>query len=206
VKNLDAATKNEMVAREETIQQNNKGKLLEFAFYLKKQGLATGTITAYLSCLNSLLTEGANLLDGESVKQVLALNESCISTTKNTKAIVYERFAKFVGLKWEKPTYRTQRRIPFLPTMEEVNQLIAGSPKKTATISELLRQTGIRIGEACRLEWRDINEKALTVAVNAPEKNSNPRICKVTPELMNMLLNLPKKNEKLSHKTTGKTA
>jgi integrase len=90
--------------------------------------------------------------------------------------------------------------------MEEVNQLIAGSPKKTATISELLRQTGIRIGEACRLEWRDINEKALTVAVNAPEKNSNPRICKVTPELMNMLLNLPKKNEKLSHKTTGKTA
>jgi hypothetical protein len=87
VKNLDAATKNEMVAGEETIQQNNKGKLLEFAFYLKKQGLATGTITAYLSCLNSLLTEGANLLDGESVKQVLALNESCISKIRQVRRV-----------------------------------------------------------------------------------------------------------------------
>jgi integrase len=70
----------------------------------------------------------------------------------------------------------------------------------------LLKETGARIGEACKLEWIDLNEKAMTITVNCPEKNSNPRICKVSPKLVGMLNALPRKSERIFDKTTGKTA
>jgi integrase len=46
----------------------------------------------------------------------------------------------------------------------------------------------------------------MTITVNCPEKNSNPRICKVSPKLVGMLNALPRKSERIFDKTTGKTA
>jgi len=203
-KNL-SATEIKTVAGDQK-QQNIKGKILEFAFYLKKQGRTQDTIKSYESALNSLMTGGANLLDPESVKEALAFNETWNNTSKTMKTIVYDRFVGFLGLKWDKPKYKAQKKIAFIPTEEEIDGLIAASPKKTATILQLLKETGARIGEACKLEWIDVNQKALTITINCPEKNSNPRILRISSKLANMLNALPKKGERLFHKTTAKTA
>jgi len=203
-KNL-SATEIKTVAGDQK-QQNIKGKILEFAFYLKKQGRTQDTIKSYESALNSLITGGANLLDPESVKEALAFNETWNNTSKTMKTIVYDRFVGFLGLKWDKPKYKAQKKIAFIPTEEEIDGLIAASPKKTATILQLLKETGARIGEACKLEWIDVNQKALTITINCPEKNSNPRILRISSKLANMLNALPKKGERLFHKTTAKTA
>jgi len=40
------------------------------------------------------------------------------------------------------------RKIPFIPTETEIDHLIAGCGRKTATLLQLLKETGIRIGEA----------------------------------------------------------
>jgi len=205
-KNLATTELKTVAGESKTTDQEVKGKILEFAFHLRKQGRVQGTIISYRSVLNSLITEGANLFKPESVKEALALNETWNNTTKTTKTIVYDRFADFLGLKWEKPKYKAQKKLPFIPTEQEIDSLIAASPKKTATILQLLKETGARIGEACKLEWIDLNEKAMTITVNCPEKNSNPRICKVSPKLVGMLNALPRKSERIFDKTTGKTA
>lgn len=41
----------------------------------------------------------------------------------------------------------------------EIDQLIAGCGKTTAAILQLLKETGMRIGEVLRLRWIDVNFK-----------------------------------------------
>ena len=204
-KNLAATQQTESVAG--NLQtQDVRGKIVEFTWYLKKQGRKNGTLESYASCLNNLITEGANLFNPESVKETLALNETWNPTTKATMTIIYNGFIKWLGLKWDKPKYKQQRKMPFIPTEQEIDNLIAGSPKKLATILQLLKETASRIGEALQVQWIDINEKAQTITINSPEKNSYPGIYKVSAKLIGMLNSLPKKNEKIFNKANPNTA
>ena len=76
--------------------------------------------------------------------------------------------------------------------MEGLDQ--AGCGKKTATTLQLLKETGMRIGEAWRLKWTDIDVKNNTIKCEA-EKRGNPRMFKVSNKLISMLQSLPKENE-----------
>ena len=57
---------------------------------------------------------------------------------------------------------------------------------------QFLKETGVRCGEACKVKWTDIDCETLTVRIT-PEKGSNPRILKITPELLSMLNSQPQK-------------
>jgi len=59
------------------------------------------------------------------------------------------------------------------------------------------RRTGMRIGEAWRLKWTDLDFEAGTIRVNEPEKNSNPRIFKLSNKLTAMLNALPRTSERV---------
>jgi integrase len=67
--------------------------------------------------------------------------------------------------------------------------------KKLSTFLRLLKETGMRSGEATKLKWIDIDEERRIITLNAPEKGSNPRMWKVSAKLNNMLNALPKKVE-----------
>jgi integrase len=71
---------------------------------------------------------------------------------------------------------------------------------------QFLKETGCRIGEACKAEWIDFNEQAMTATINHPEKNSNPRILRISSKLVGMLNALPRKSPRIFDKTTAKTA
>lgn len=88
-----------------------------------------------------------------------------------------------------------QQKIPFIPLETEIDALIAGCGKKTSTMLQLLKETGMRIGKAERIKWIDMNTENNTIILNEPEKHGNPRIFKVSPKLINMLQTLPKKHE-----------
>ncbi len=88
-------------------------------------------------------------------------------------------------------------KIPFIPTEQEIGALIAGCGKKTATFLQLLKETAMRAGEANRLEWTDIDTAKRTIILTNPEKNSNPRIFKVSSKLIDMLAALPKTNHRV---------
>ena len=62
---------------------------------------------------------------------------------------------------------------------------------------QLLKETAMRIGEAGKLRWIDVNFENNTVTVNDPEKGGNPRMIKISSKLAAMLNALPKKHERV---------
>jgi len=173
-----------------------KGKIVEFMWYLKNNGYSNATIRTYRKILSQLSRLGADLLEPESVKEVIA-NQAWNENTKLQATTAYNSFVKnCLDVKWKPPRYRKQEKIPYVPTEEEIDQLIAGSGKKLATFLQLLKETGMRCGEAIHLEWTDVDFKANVVRVKA-EKGSRPRILPISSRLASMLKNLPKTSMKI---------
>lgn len=170
-----------------------KGKLVEYSWQLKKNGYSPATIETRVKKLERLIKLGADLFKPETVKEAIAKTEWNINTKINVAAI-YGNFAKFCGLNWEPPIYKPLQRIPFIPTEAEIDTLIAGAGRKTAALLQLLKETGVRIGEASRLTWEDIDFERRVIRFQA-EKNSNPRIFRVSQKLIDMLNAVPRENQ-----------
>jgi integrase len=173
-----------------------EGKILEHAWWMKKQGYKEATIRNRVRFLKQLVRLGANLSDPESVKEVIARLE----ISENSKwqiSLVYKCFASANHIAWTPPNYALTRKIPFIPLESEIDALIAGCGRKIATILKLIKETGMRVGEVRRLEWTDLDLENNTISVNSPEKGSNPRIFKVTTKLAAMLNTLPRSSEKI---------
>ncbi|MBS7611199.1 site-specific integrase [Candidatus Bathyarchaeota archaeon] len=90
--------------------------------------------------------------------------------------------------------HRWGEESPFIPTEEELDQLIAGCGRKTSTLLLFLKETGARIGEALRLKWIDVDFQRRVVRITA-EKGSKPRILPISLRLVEMLNSLPGKAE-----------
>jgi len=172
-----------------------KGKVLEFLWYLKKQGRLPITIKGHSSVLNTLIRRGVNVLDPEKVKEHLAVS-NLKNSSKRTIVIVYQNFLKFLSKPWQPPTYRSERSIPFIPSEAEIDLLITCSGKRLAAFLQLLKETGMRAGEAEKLKWIDIDFERRIINVK-PEKGSNPRLLPISPKLVSMLKALPKKKDQV---------
>jgi integrase len=175
---------------------NMKGKVIEYLWYLRRKGLADVTVKGYGYKLSKLLEAGENLQDPESVKEYLAKRVDWSQRTKLLTTIVYDGFAKWLGLTWEPPCYKPVQTYPYIPTEEEINQLIAACGRKLGTFLQLLKETGMRCGEAIRLKWTDVDFGRQLVKIT-PEKGSNPRILPISEKLLGMLNNLPRKNARI---------
>lgn len=86
-------------------------------------------------------------------------------------------------------------RLPSFHLEAELDHLISGANRKMATFLQLLKETGMRGGEAWRLKWIDIDFQNGTIVLNEPEKYGKPRMFKMSSKLMAMLGALPKKGE-----------
>lgn len=173
-----------------------KGKIVEFAWHLKKEGFQDTTIKQYVTVVKTLVNKGADIFDAESVKDLIA-KQHWSGARKHVVVAAYTSFLKLLGKTWTKPMYHVTRKLPFIPTEQEIDTLIAGCGKKTATFLQLLKETAMRSGEANRLEWSDIDLERKTITLNNPEKNSKPRIFKVSSELIAMLNSLPKTSSRV---------
>lgn len=92
-----------------------------------------------------------------------------------------------------KPVDSSSAEIPFIPTEQELDQMIAAAGKKVATFLQLLKETGARCGEISRLTWTDIDLQQKVVRIK-PEKGSLPRMLPISKKASEMLNNLPKKS------------
>jgi len=192
-KNLTEVAKQEQAQREGTLQTADvKGKIVEYSFWLLKQGYSKYTIQGRTKLLKRLAKLG-DLLNPESIKEVIAKQEW--STGRKVNAVdAYTSFLQMQNTKWQPPQYRRIRKLPFIPTENEVDQLIGGCNQRMATYLQLLKETGMRCGEACKLKWTDIDVENPSVRVT-PEKGSNPRLLKISAKLTSMLNALPKDSQ-----------
>lgn len=65
---------------------------------------------------------------------------------------------------------RVQRKLPFIPTENELDQLIAECGRKSVTFLQVLKDTGSRSCEASKLKWIDIDSKTFTIRINNPAR------------------------------------
>jgi integrase len=189
---LTAATETKTVAGEE--EQTTKGKMLQFALHCRNEGLAEETVRIWYNRLKKI-SENAELNEPESVKAYIA-KAAFAQGTKYNMVVVYNAYLQFMGKTWKRPKYRVEEKLPeFIPTEQEIDALISGCGKKTATILQTIKETGMRIGEVLRLKWTWLDAERKILTLNAPEKHGRPRACKISYKLVSMLQALPKKNE-----------
>jgi integrase len=157
---------------------------------MRKQGYRHSTVRYCIQALKSIARH-ANLLQPESAKAYLA----CAEMSESRKAKLTEDLARFYAyahLAFDKPNYRRIEKLPFVPLEVEVDQLISGVSRKIATFLQLIKETGVRAGEAWNLRWIDVDPEQRTVNI-CPEKNSNPRQLGISVRLVSMLNALPKR-------------
>ena len=193
-KKLSPPTETKTVAGE-SLQQEYKGKIVEFEFWLLKQGYSQATIIGRRKLLNRLVRLGANLNDEESVKEIIAKQKWSVSRKVNA-VDAYDSLLKIQGKKWHPPMYKRVRRLPFIPNESELDQLIAGCSRRMATFLQMLKETGMRSGEACQLKWTDLDLLNNSVRIT-PEKGSNPRNLPISNKLVSMLNAIPKDTERV---------
>jgi integrase len=170
---------------------NTKGRIVDFSFWLLKQGYSQATIKGRVKLLNRLMRLGANFDDEESIKRIIAQQQWSVSRKVNA-VDAYDSLLKMQNKTWTPPIYRRVRKLPFIPTEMELDQLIAGCSKKVSTFLQLLKETGMRCGEACQLlKWTDIDLEQRSIRIT-PEKGSTPRILPISAKLIDMLNGLPK--------------
>jgi integrase len=193
---LTTATETKTVAGEieGKQQQDVKGKILEYAWKMKKQGQAESTIKTRIYRLSILAKKGANLNDPDSVETVLA-TEKWTPANKKFFVMAYLSFTRAFGIAWKPIKIHYEPRQVFIPLEKEIDALISGCGKTTATFLQVLKDTGARVGEAVKLKWIDVNTENNTIAINNPEKGSHSRTVKVSTKTVAMINALPKKNE-----------
>ncbi len=159
---------------------------------MRKQGYRESTTYFSVKSLK-WVAKRTNLLEPEQAKAVLA--SANVSESRKRKLVEdLARFYQYKHIPFNKPHYKKQDKLPFIPTEQEIDALIAGNGKKTATMLQLLKETGMRVGEAWNLRWKDIDYEKNSVNI-LPEKNSDARQLKISSRLAAMLNNLPRKPE-----------
>jgi integrase len=154
-------------------------------------GRKENTIRDNIQRFNRLAKICNDINDPEQFKTALAQ----IKWSNSTKMITvnsYTVYLRTIGKTWIPPRYIRQEKVYFIPTEEELDQLISSSGRTIAPLLQLLKETGMRIGEAYNLRWKDIDLEHKTVSVNHPEKGSLPRILPISDKLKGMLNNIPK--------------
>jgi integrase/predicted RNA-binding Zn-ribbon protein involved in translation (DUF1610 family) len=189
LRNLIATEQKQTVAGGKSTEQ---GKIIEYAWKLKKRNLSDNTIKIRTYQLNQLANKGANLNDPDSVETILA-TERLTASQKAKLVAAYSSYTKTMGIQWQPIKVNYKPKEPFIPLETELDQLIARCGKKTATYLQVLKDTGARAGEASKLKWTDINEANMTISINNPEKGSDTRTVKVSSKTIAMLKALPNK-------------
>ncbi|MBN1784990.1 MAG: tyrosine-type recombinase/integrase [Candidatus Bathyarchaeota archaeon] len=161
---------------------------------MKKKGLSQATIKTRTYLLSKLIKLGADLNNPDTVETIIATHDWKNPYKKNY-ANAYKAYTNYKKIQWEKPKITITQKEPFLPTDEEVKQLISGTSKTVSTLIQLLYETGIRIGEANALQWTDIDLKSNQIRINCPEKGSNARTLKISDTLTTMLNKLTRRKD-----------
>lgn len=174
-----------------------QGKIVEFAWWMQKQGYKESTYTGRVKHIKTLVRRGANLLDPESIKKVIALQKTWSDGFKANMVDTYSCFLEKEGLTWNPPKHKRQEKLPFIPTETELDQLIASTGKNLSIFLQGLKKTGADPSELTAITCADINKDAGTITINHPVKGHSPRILSVSSDLIRRLETLPKNNEKI---------
>lgn len=157
---------------------------------MRKMGRKETTIIDNIDRFTQIAKLIKDINDPEQFKEGLA-NIKWANSTKQTTATSYTVYLHTIGKTWYPPKYIRQEKIYFIPTEAEIDALV-NSSRALAPLLQTLKETGMRIGEAYHVEWKDIDIEHHTISVNHPEKGSLPRILPISQKCVDMIKTIPK--------------
>jgi integrase len=108
------------------------------------------------------------------------------NATKTKLCFGYQWFTKVNNILWEKPRFKAERKIPLIPTTENIHKIISASPQKYATIFTILEETGLEAMELATMKRNHIDtEQGIINAEGC--KGHNSRSFKLKPQTADML-------------------
>ena len=69
--------------------------------------------------------------------------------------------------------------------------MIGGCGKRTATLLQVMKDTGARVGEAVMMQRKDVDYARKKMTIAKPSKGSNSRIARVSDKCLAMIKNMP---------------
>ena len=172
---------------------SEKNKLFNYAWHLKKKGLAESTIETYVKLVRILSKRGADLEDSETVKSKIA-EQKWNPKRKQNSVNAYTHYLEMDNREWNPPYYKEIDKPIFLPKETEIDALITSTGLKTSVLLQCLKETGARIGEIINLKWTDIDFESYVLRIT-PEKGSKARTIRVSSKLMQRLGNVKNVNQ-----------
>ena len=152
----------------------------EFELFLKskltKHGypLAESTIEHRVKAVRLLLRR-FNLWDTKAVEDYID-QADWTNGRKEHVSLAYRNWCESKGFEFKPRKYRRQVKLPYIPTENEIDQLIGGfAVSKYGSYLQLLKETAFRPVEGSRLRPSDFDLVRRVVTLNEPAKNSNPR-------------------------------
>jgi integrase len=108
------------------------------------------------------------------------------------------RLYRQLGIKWQPSRSGPVETPTFLPTEEEINQLIGGLGPKLAAFMMTVKDTYARAGEVFNLKWTDLDLNTNSVSIT-PEKGCKPRRIKLKTRTVAALLARPRRDQRIFH-------
>jgi integrase/rubredoxin len=180
------------------IPEDARGLLTKFMAYLEREGFAAGI--QYPQTLSHLVKDGANLLDPENVKTVIAKQrkkngEPWSDSMKMLATCAYDAFCKMQGIAWKKPIYKQNEATVDVPDEKDLDMLISAARKRMATFLGCLKETFADPSEILRCDWIDLKYNVLSI--NHPVKGHLPGKYELSQRLVCMLNALPRKDKRI---------
>jgi integrase len=182
-----------------TLPEHVRGQITEFMAYLERNGynidISYPEILAHLAC------DGADLMDPENVKTVIAqqIKKDKVTPWTNSMKMLatcaYDAFCKMHKIAWERPTYRQDEATVAVPNEKDLDLLISISSKRLATFLLCLKETFADPQEILNCEWIDLKDNILSI--NHPVKNHYPGKYELTLTLIHMINAMPRKNKRI---------
>lgn len=149
--------------------------------HMRKNGTkATSLYTIYNQLKH--LARYSDLHDPEKIKDFIAGKKT--DTYKQHLCVAYNIFCEYHKIKWNMPSYDADtKKMPKLPTEEQIKTLIAGAGKVMSLKLRLSMETGLRPIELCNLKAANL-DMPHTAVIPTTAKHGCPRILKISTQLM----------------------
>jgi hypothetical protein len=133
-------------------------KIINTLLWLKRRGRAESTIHTNSLKLKQLARH-TDLMNVDQVLMWIAENKTLCNLTKNKLVDCYKNFASANGFTFDKPKYKYERKIPLIPTTENIYKVISASSWKYSVMFMILEQTGIETRELATTRRQDIDAR-----------------------------------------------
>ena len=130
-------------------------KIVNTLIKLKGSGLAESTLRR-VSYELSRMAKHCDLDNTDDVKSYIADMKGA-NSYRDVFVKTYSYYVRLNDLVWERPQFRSERRLPRIPTKEALMNVISASSKKYAVIFKILMETGVMPRELANVSLRDID-------------------------------------------------